>query len=347
MSEDTKPNNDNDDELTPQSKGGKARRDKLTPEQRKEIAAKGAEARWGKKIPKALYTGTVTIGTSKLPCAVLDDGTRVLSQGGFLLAIGRSRTPKGGTGVLKGGVDKTPSFLAARNLKSLLTDELVVSTTPVEYTDESDQSAFGFRAEALPRVCAFFADALEKKLLRPNQLHIGVACKLLNEAFADIGIIALVDEATGYQRVRSHDALQKILEAYISPEFLPWQRRFPPSFYEQMFRLNSWEYNPPSVKRPILVGKLTEKIVYKKLPPGVLEELKAKNPKNAKGRRKYKHHQLLTDDIGNPHLEKHLAVVTALMRASTTWRSFLKLLEKAVPNPSGVQLELLDDDDGE
>ena len=31
------------------SQGGKARAAKLTPEQRKEIAKRGAEARWGKK----------------------------------------------------------------------------------------------------------------------------------------------------------------------------------------------------------------------------------------------------------------------------------------------------------
>jgi P63C domain len=99
-----------------------------------------------------------------------------------------------------------------------------------------------------------------------------------------------------------------------------------------MFRLRKWK-NPDAVKKPILVGYFTEQLVYKKLPPGVLEDLKAKNPKDEKGRRKHKHHQFLTDDVGHPHLERHLAVVTALMRASNTWKGFKSLLDRAVPTP--------------
>ena len=92
--------------------------------------------------------------------------------------------------------------------------------------------------------------------------------------------------------------------------------------------------------KPILIGKLTEKIVYKKLPAGVLGELKKKNPKNEKGRHRHRHFQFLTEDIGDPHLEKHLAITTALMRASRSWKSFLKLLERAVPSPGGGQTEM-------
>jgi hypothetical protein len=38
----------------------------------------------------------------------------------------------------------------------------------------------------------------------------------LLRGFARVGIIALVDEATGFQRDRTKDALSKILEAYIA-----------------------------------------------------------------------------------------------------------------------------------
>jgi len=36
---------------------------------------------------------------TKIPCAVIDGEIRVLSQAGFLRAIGRARSPKAGTGV--------------------------------------------------------------------------------------------------------------------------------------------------------------------------------------------------------------------------------------------------------
>jgi hypothetical protein len=128
----------------------------------------------------------------------------------------------------------------------------------------------------------------------------------------------------------------------VAKEFLPWTRRFPPEFYREMFRLRKWP-NPDAVKKPILVGLFTEQLVYKKLPAGVLDELKAKNPKDERSRRKRKHHQFLTDDVGNPHLERHLAVVTALMRASKTWEGFRKLLNRAVPTPGEKQELLLPD----
>jgi hypothetical protein len=122
-----------------------------------------------------------------------------------------------------------------------------------------------------------------------------------------------------------------ILAAYIAPELLPWTKRFPDDFYKEMFRLMGWQYNPMIMKRPKHVGNLTNQWIYEKLPPGVLDELRRKNPKNEKGRRSHCHHQFLTDDIGNPHLEKQLAVVLSLMRASVNKQEFLRLFRRVFP----------------
>jgi hypothetical protein len=146
---------------------------------------------------------------------------------------------------------------------------------------------------------------------------------------AHVGITALVDEATGYQQVRDRDELHRILEAYIAKELLPWTKRFPDEFYGQMFRLRGWQYSPPSVKRPKYVGKLTNELIYEKLPKGVLEELRSKNPVTPRGYRKHKHFQFLTEDIGNPHLEKQVVSVTTLMRASPNWATFERLFKRA------------------
>ena len=166
-------------------------------------------------------------------------------------------------------------------------------------------------------------------------------------ALSRVGVIALVDEATGYQEVRDRDELHRILAAYIHEELLPWAKRFPDEFYQQLFRLKGWEYKPPSVKRPQFVGKLTNELIYEKLPDGVLQQLREKNPLTSGGYRKHRHHQFLTMDIGNPHLERHVAAVTTLMRVSSTWTRFKKLFDRAYP-PAIAQLELLslaDDED--
>lgn len=75
--------------LEPKGKaaGGAARAKALSPSERSEIAKKAAEARWGS--PKALYVGQLSIGELSIDCAVLPDGTRVLSQRGVGRALGR------------------------------------------------------------------------------------------------------------------------------------------------------------------------------------------------------------------------------------------------------------------
>jgi hypothetical protein len=75
------------------------------------------------------------------------------------------------------------------------------------------------------------------------------------------------------------------------------------------------------------------------LPEGVLDELKKLNPKDEADRRCHKHHQFLTDDIGDPHLEKHVASAITLMKVSATYKGFKKLLDEALPIPQ-AQLSL-------
>ena len=85
------------------------------------------------KPRKATHIGELRIGAKTLPCAVLEDGTRVLNQAGFLRAIGRARSPKAGTGVLS-TVDNLPFFLQAEALKPFISDEMMESTKPSLHT---------------------------------------------------------------------------------------------------------------------------------------------------------------------------------------------------------------------
>jgi hypothetical protein len=112
------------------------------------------------------------------------------------------------------------------------------------------------------------------------------------------------------------------LSLYIAEELLPWTKTFPDEFYKQLFRLRGWSYNPLDVRRPRLVGKITNRIVYEKLPDGVLEKLKTHTPKSKAGNYTKRFFQHLTPDIGNPHLEKQLVAVITLMKISPNWRVF-------------------------
>jgi hypothetical protein len=153
----------------------------------------------------------------------------------------------------------------------------------------------------------------------------------LVRAFARVGIIALVDEATGFQRNRAKDALARILEAFIAKELQRYVQTFPPDFYEQIFRLRGMEYPRDTVQRPRYFGILTNDIIYDRLAPGVLEELKKVNPKDETGRRRHKNFQWLTSNSGYPKLREHLGAVIATMRMSGDWHDFKAKLDKYYP----------------
>lgn len=177
-------------------------------------------------------------------------------------------------------------------------------------------------------------DRVFDKMTTGNQSEIAEKLLSIMSAFAKVGIVALIDEVTGYQEEREKDDLQRLLAAYVREEYLPWTRKFPESFYIELFRLKGWEYRG-NAKSP-LVGKLTNKLVYEMLPENVLDELQKRNPQVESSRskvyRKHKHHQFLTEGTGVEHLDKHLISVITLMQVCDTWEQFEELFGKMSSN---------------
>ncbi|WP_027330865.1 P63C domain-containing protein [Marinimicrobium agarilyticum] len=323
------------DEHNSRAAGGHARAKALTSRERSEIAKRAAAARWEKDSPEAIFEGDFNLGNKTIDCAVLPDGTRVISQATFLRALGRSRSPKAGTGVLSSG-EQLPFFLSAAALRPYISEDLIESTKPIFYRSQKGGKAVGYDAAALPNVAEVYLkfrdDLLESGKKIPLQFaHIVKAADVLIRGLANVGIIALVDEATGYQDVRDRRALQKILDTYLARELAAWAKRFPDEFYKQIFRLRGWHWRGVKVNKPQVVAKYTNDIVYDRLAPGIREELEQKNPKDKKGRRKARHHQWLTDDVGHPALAQHLHGVIMLMKTSTSWDEFMVRLDMAAP----------------
>lgn len=315
------------------SMGGKARAVVLSPEQRTEIARQGARIRWARDLPRATHTGQLQIAGRTLNCAVLETGKRLLTQETFLTAIGRAGKAKGKTGSFV-VVDGMPPFLSAENLKPFISEELRQSTTPIFCRNEDGIRLAGYDATLLPMVCEVYLKLRDHyqrlgKEVPANQKHIVEACDLLMRGLARVGIIALVDEATGYQEQRARDELSKILEAYIVEELRPWIKTFPDEFFRQVYRLHGWPFRPGSVKRPSYVGKLINKYIYEQLPPPVLPKLKELNPVTEKGYRRHKHFQYLTADTGNVHLDRQITAVTTIMKLSDNREHFEENFEKA------------------
>jgi hypothetical protein len=326
----------------PQQRGGVARAKSLSPEDRSAIAREAALSRWGDNLPRAIRSGILTINEVSLACANLDNGIRILTQSTFLTAIGRSKSNRGGTGLTEG----MPPFLAAENLWPYVDREMLKYTSPIKYRSEAGFISFGYNAELLPKVCLAYMDANDDEALRASQQHIAKRASILFRGLANIGIISLVDEATGFQDIRARDELAQILEHYVAPEFRPWTKMFPDEFFEQMYRLQGWEYKPGVAKRTQFVGHLINQLVYGQLPPTVLEELRSRNPKlNDRGYRRYKHHQFLTENTGIPHLDRQIAIVMTLMRISDDKDEFKELFARAARLHSEPRLPLKVGDD--
>ena len=271
----------------------------------------------------------LVIGDIEIPCYVLADETRVLSQGGFLQSIGRSRTPKAGTGGIS-NVDELPFFLRSARLRPFISRELIMSTHPIIFRLTSGQITVGYNALLLPQICEVYLGARAAGRLYQSQLHIASRAEVLIRGLATVGVIALVDEATGYQQIREKRALATILERIIAKDLQPWTKTFPYEFYLEIIRLKGWP-NIYAIKRPSVVGHYTNDIVYERIAPGLLEELRNVNPTLPTGRRKHRHHQWFTPELGHPLLKEHLAAVSALMRAAPNWNAFQRSLARAFP----------------
>ena len=281
----------------------------------------------------------------RIPCAVLGDGRRVLTQLGFLRAIGRGR-PTGGASQGSAG-EELPAFLASDNLKPFISEDLRRASEPIIFRSprgggKGGNRSFGYLAELLVSVCNVYLDLRREAKLLPQQRHIAEACEILLRGLANNGIIGLVDEATGYQQFRTKDALQEILNAFLRKEFAAWAKVFPDEFYQEIFRLRGWPWKGRSVNPPQIVAFYTKDIVYHRIAPGLVEELERRNP-IMNGRRRGAHTQLLTDDVGHPALAQHLHTAIAFMRASDDgdWDGFMSRLNRALPKRSDTMQLLL------
>jgi hypothetical protein len=322
-------------------KGGAARAKSLSKEARSEVARRAAEARWMKEgkqpLPKATHEGTLDIGGVEIACAVLDGKRRVITQSGFMIALGRARQAKGRQ-YYDSDVN-LPAFLTAKNLKSFISPELEVTSSQVEFLTISGRRAFGYSAELLPKVCDVFLDAKiaheaalkgrpPKKVLSHTQVHIAERALILMRGLAHVGIIALVDEATGFQYDRPRKDLEEYLKKFLSESLRRWVRTFPADYFKHLCRLRGVTLRT-DMRLPKYFGILTNNLVWKRIAPGLLTKLKER--RQEVGRPNEKLHSGLSLDVGVPELLLHLGMVVGLMKSHTDYAAFEKQLDKIAP----------------
>lgn len=273
------------------------------------------------------------IHNTKIQCYVLEDGTSVLAGRGMQRALGLSQSHG----------SQWRQLLNQKAVKPYINKDLTMAlNTPIRFVrpGRGGKLAVGYEATILIDICdAILQARQENKLKTKKQVLVAKQCEILARAFAKTGIIALIHEVTGYQEIRDKLALQEILNKYIAKELQPYIKTFPLEFYKGIYRLKGWKYPPIKGWKPV-VGHFTNDLVYMRLAPRVLEELKKINPKNEKGHRKAKLFQGLTQDIGHPKLKEHIIKVVALIDASVSWQGMKRLIDRALPKFDGRMKQL-------
>lgn len=277
-----------------------------------------------KSLPRALYSSKeLPIGDVVLECAVLDNGMRVLTATSVFKVFGRPR--KGVNSRLEVDGTRLPPFIAAKNLKDFITQDLIDRTKLIEYIDGKSKKS-GYEANLIPKMCEVYLKARRSGALVESQQKLAITSEILSISLAQVGIDALVDEATGYQHERKYDALRLLLSKYIAEGLQGWIKTFRDDFFSELDRLYG---NSPtsSRKRPSYYGKFINKYVYEPLENGYVKEKLNELNILPDGRRKARFHQWLNSD-GREMLLNQIGRTQGLMEASSSIESFKRKAAK-------------------
>lgn len=320
------------------SKGGKARANTLTPEERKEIARNAVRARWAKAgklkeaipepepddtpasatplviepqapaLPYSMFRGTLKLGPMYVECHVLNDGRRVFTQREMVRVLSAGRV----SGNLTRYLERNPLITKDENLGPEIQFKV----------PGSNLFAIGREATTLIEICEKYLEARDAGKLKKSQEHLAVQSDIIIRACAKVGIIALIDEATGYQKVRAKNALQLKLQAFIADELQEWARMFPEEFWLELARLEGIHYSPRS--RPLRWGKYIMAFVYDAIDKDVGKQLREKNPNP---HFKLNHHQWLKK-FGRDKVHDQIQRVVTIMKLCDSMDEFRKKFDR-------------------
>lgn len=317
-----------------QSKGGIARDKALTSEEKSEIAKRGAMTRWDKAYPTVLLGGKLTLGGIDVVCYVTDEGERLIAGRGMqdvLKLIDEAVPSKQKAG------SRLTRLLNNATLKPLIYKEKTPDHFEPKKRRFQGRLIAGYNAEMLVDICEGMLDARNQgKLKTGRQSIIAAQCEFILRGLAKTGIVALIDEATGYQNLRPSDGLRNYFDQILRKDLAVWAKRFPDEYYENIYKLKGWIWPGMGKNRYSVVGIYTNDLVYGRIIPGLTEELDKRNPKNSKGNRERKHHQLLNDDAGDKLFSAQMFTILALQRACLNkagdkWMHFLGMMNEILP----------------
>jgi hypothetical protein len=323
---------------------------RLSPDERKTLARKAAKQRWEnaktagiqvagqtapcgpiilektQSLPVARWPGSLTIGTSEIPCYVLEDGRRVITR---TAATSVLTDDKGG-----GQLEK---YIMVENLRGFVPagfkDQMIDFFIPGVSVPNS--TTRGISAENFVEICQAYVAAFQSDALTTDrQKEIAIKAAMFLAACAKVGLIAMIDEATGYQYERASDALQIKLKLYLAEEMRKWEKTFPDDLWVQFGRLTNWTGSIHS--RPKYWGNLVMELIYRYLDADVAQWLRENAPKPMKGQN---YHQWMSQQYGLKRLIEHIWKVIGIASTCADLKELKTKMEELYGKGTGFQYQ--------
>jgi hypothetical protein len=335
----------NEPTQNPQSLGGDARAKSLSKSERKNIAQRAAKARWEaarqladpNRIPEAICQGDLQIGSVGIECYVLDNFKRVIHKRGMAKALGMKS--EGGNVFMRAMSRKGLGSEIGEDLRQKLDN-------PIVFKALTSDLGHGYDCTILIDICDAIIDAAKNKKLGPGQEGLAIQAEIIMRASAKLGIVALVDDATGFIADKRRQKYKELFKEFIREEVAGYQAEFPDQLFDVMYKIYGLPRRSDGNKHPQFFAKFIRKYIYQPLANSngaILEMLEEKNPVvYVNGGRRYKMFQFLSDVVGIPALRSHLWQVVGIGNASRNKLQFEKNFAVAFPGP---QLELFSLDD--
>jgi len=304
------------------SLGGKASADRLSSAERRERAKQAATARWSSKLPQATHGDSdhpLRIGEIEIGCYVLDDGRRVISQRALQTGIGMN---------MSGGAQRLLKMMGLFNAKGIPCKDLSSRISdPIKFVTQG-VIAHGYEATTLADMCDVILDARKAGILSPQRMRLADQCEILVRSFAKVGIIALIDEATGYQYDRPRRDLEQLLKKFLSENLVRYARTFPNDYFKHLCRLKGVELRN-DMRLPQYFGHLTNDLIYRRIAPGLLKALKERRAE--RGTPSNKLYWWTSEELGHPSLLLHLGTVVGLLKLNNDYDKFYAQLNTIAP----------------
>lgn len=284
-----------------------------------------------KRIDKVLKRAPLTVGAfCNLDCANVLDGKkvlRVISWQSFLSIIGVSSHTKGSLMLFV-------RFLMQPGIHSSLSARIIDKISNGYLIKEDVGEARFVDARVITDFCRLILSLRRVGKLAGRYLEYATNCERFMLGLADVGLVALIDEATGYDKVKRRNEYREIFNNFIRAEHSEWVKEFSDSFFDSIYKV--YRLEKTGKNHPSFFGGLINRYIYYPLANShgaILEKLQEKDPVVNCGGRRYRLHQFLTDEIGKPTLRKHINQVEALLLISSDKAAFRRNFKKLFPQP--------------